>query len=108
MPLLEESEMTSINTGEEDQVPILNHTASCLHSRHNLVRCSCEDVQFDELEDFPLTSYPNHDVETYAHIHCHEGKPFFSNKRAMRKLLMASIVCLLLVVGEVVGKFQIS
>ena len=98
--------MTSVNTGEEDRLPILNHRTPCLHSS-NLVLCTCDDLPPDDSEHSPLISYQNHTVGSdryLTEIHCHEAKPIYSNARARRKLLIASIVCLLFVVAEVVGK----
>ena len=102
--------MLNINNAEEDRAPILNHKAPCLHSS-NLVRCTCDDVPDDESENSPLISLQNHSIgnDTYlTDIHCHEAKPIYSNAKARRKLLIASILCLLFVVAEVVGKLSFS
>ena len=96
--------MTSINTDEEDTFPVLNRRSPCVHSS-SLVRCAC-DEDFDD-EDSPLISYQNHSdgSDNYlTDIHCHEAKPIYSNAKARRKLVVASFVCLLFVIAEVVGK----
>lgn len=96
--------MTSINTDEEDTFPVLNRRSPCVHSG-SLVRCAC-DEDFDD-EDSPLISYQNHSdgSDNYlTDIHCHEAKPIYSNAKARRKLVIASFVCLLFVIAEVVGK----
>ena len=101
-----QTRMTSINVAEEDEEPILNQGTPCLHSS-NLVRCTCDDAPLDDAENSPLISYQNHSAGSdryLADIHCHEAKPIYSNARARRKLLIASIVCLLFVAAEVVGK----
>ncbi|CAH3182125.1 unnamed protein product [Porites evermanni] len=95
--------MTSINTDEEDTFPVLNRRSPCVHSS-SLVRCDC-DEDFDD-EDSPLISYQNHSdgSDNYlTDIHCHEAKPIYSNAKARRKLVVASFVCLLFVIAEVVG-----
>ena len=100
--------MTSVNTAEVDRIPILNHTTPCLHSS-NLVRCTCDNAPYDESENSPLISYQNHSTGSDRYltdIHCHEAKPIYSNARARRKLVIASIVCLLFVIAEVVGKID--
>lgn len=98
-------EMSSVNTVDEDCVPILNHRTPCQH-RSKFVRCTCEDPPFDDdVENSPLITYQSHSGESYlTDIHCHEAKPIHSNAKARRKLLIASIVCLLFVIAEVVGK----
>lgn len=73
----------------------------------------------DELEDYdfaeedPLISYQNYNnhlsrtmsTDTYTEDnHCHEAKPIHSSKRARRKLTIASVVCLIFVIAEVIGK----
>ena len=103
-----QTKMASMNTVEEDEVPILDHRTPCLHSS-NLVRCTCDDAPRDDSENSPLISSQNHNHSAgsdryLTDIHCHEAKPIYSNARARRKLLIASIVCLLFVVAEVVGK----
>ena len=99
--------MTSINTDEEDTFPVLNRRSPCVHSS-SLVRCACDETPcFDDEEDSPLISYQNHSdgSDNYlTDIHCHEAKPIYSNAKARRKLVIASFVCLLFVVAEVVGK----
>lgn len=95
--------MTSINTDEEDTFPVLNRRSPCVHSS-SLVRCAC-DEDFDD-EDSPLISYQNNSdgSDNYlTDIHCHEAKPIYSNAKARRKLVVASFVCLLFVIAEVVG-----
>lgn len=104
--------MTSINVHDEDErSTILNHKQGCKKS-NCLVTCTCggEASLYDESENAPLISYQNYsegaDVSYLTDIHCHEAKPIYSNARARRKLLVASVVCLLFVVAEVIGKFK--
>lgn len=102
------TKMSSVNTVEEDEVPILNHRTPCLQSS-NLALCTCDDAPPDGSENSPLISSQNHNHNAgsdryLTDIHCHEAKPIYSNARARRKLLIASIVCLLFVAAEVVGK----
>ncbi|KAJ7390026.1 hypothetical protein OS493_027550 [Desmophyllum pertusum] len=101
--------MTSINVHDEDErSTILNHKQGCKKS-NCLVTCTCggEASLYDESENAPLISYQNYsegaDVSYLTDIHCHEAKPIYSNARARRKLLVASVVCLLFVVAEVIG-----
>ena len=93
-----------MNTIDEDCVPILNHGKPCHHTSR-LVRCTCDDAPTDDSENCPLVTYQSQSGDNYlTDIHCHEAKPIYSNARARRKLLIASIVCLLFVIAEVVGK----
>lgn len=99
--------MTSINVHEDDRVPVFNHTPNCLQSE-GLARCTCDDSPvYDSAENSPLVSYHNYsegvDVSYLTDIHCHESKPIYSNARARKKLVVASAVCLLFVIAEVIG-----
>ena len=38
-------------------------------------------------------------------IHCHDLRPVSSNKKAWKKLIIASTLCFIFAVGEVVGKY---
>lgn len=38
-------------------------------------------------------------------IHCHDLRPVTSNKKAWRKLVIASTLCFIFAIGEVVGKY---
>ena len=102
--------MTSINTVEEDKAPFITHRTQCSNSNDVIDSiCDTDDLHDNssELENAPLITYQSHSngVDSYlTDIHCHESKPIYSNARARRKLLIASIVCLLFVVAEVVGK----
>lgn len=101
--------MTSINTVEEDKAPFITHRTQCSNSNDVIDSiCDTDDLHDNssELENAPLITYQSHSngVDSYlTDIHCHESKPIYSNARARRKLLIASIVCLLFVVAEVVG-----
>ncbi|XP_068746093.1 proton-coupled zinc antiporter SLC30A2-like isoform X1 [Montipora capricornis] len=101
--------MTSINTVEEDKAPFINHRTQGSNSNGVIDSiCDTDDLHDNssELENAPLITYQSHSngVDSYlTDIHCHESKPIYSNARARRKLLIASIVCLLFVVAEVVG-----
>lgn len=101
--------MTSINVHEDDRVPVFNHTPNCLQSE-GLARCTCDDSPvYDSAENSPLVSYHNYsegvDVSYLTDIHCHESKPIYSNARARKKLVVASAVCLLFVIAEVIGEY---
>ena len=77
-----------------------------------------EDEDFIEIE--PLISYQSYNSRSHlsrsastdssymTNNHCHEAKPIHSNKRARRKLTIASVVCLLFVVAEVIGKCKMK
>lgn len=109
----ENQEMTSINVVDEDERSLLfNHKPGCLRS-NTLAVCTCDDVPYaayDSSEHRPLISYQNQsegaDARYLTDIHCHEAKPIYSNARARRKLLIASVVCLFFVIAEVVGKYS--
>lgn len=81
----------------------------CSRGVCNGSECLCGNG-FEDDEDFteeaPLISYqsgPNNDTY-YTDVHCHEFRPVFTNKRARRKLTIASVVCLFFVIAEVIGK----
>lgn len=97
----------NINVHEDDRSAVFNHAPDCLRSK-GLPRCTCDDLPiFDCAEESPLITYQNYsegpDVSYLTDIHCHESKPIHSNARARKKLVVASVVCLLFVIAEVVG-----
>lgn len=102
--------MTSINVAEDDRL-VYHHKPDCFTRSNSLAKCTCDDAPlfFDSAEHSPLISYQNYsegtDVKYLTDIHCHETKPIYSNARAKRKLVVASVVCLLFVIAEVVGKY---
>ena len=104
--------MTSINVAEDDQL-VYHHKPDCFQrtNSNSLAKCTCDDAPlfYDSAEHSPLISYQNHsegvDVKYLTDIHCHEAKPIFSNARAKRKLMIASVVCLLFVIAEAIGKY---
>lgn len=100
--------MTSINVAEDDRL-VYHHKPDCFKRSNSLAKCTCDDAPlfYDSAEHSPLISYQNFsegaDVKYLTDIHCHETKPIYSNARAKRKLVVASVVCLLFVIAEVVG-----
>ena len=102
--------MTSINVAEDDRL-VWHHKPDCFQRSNTLAQCTCDDAPlfYDSSEQAPLISFQNHsegvDVKYLTDIHCHEAKPIFSNARAKRKLVIASAVCLLFVIAEVIGKY---
>lgn len=103
--------MTSINVADDERLPVFNHKPHCLNGNSNsLALCTCDEVPYDDSsEHSPLISFQNcsegeSDVGYLTDIHCHEAKPIYSNARARRKLLIASVLCLFFVIAEVVGK----
>ena len=95
----------SDHSDEVQHATILNSGDYCQQSRC-AVRCICSDSSLCDGENSPLISYQSHgDSDNYlTDIHCHEARPIYSNRRAKRKLTIASVVCLLFVVAEVVGE----
>lgn len=83
----------------------------CLNP-NGIINYSCESDELHiqsstELEDDPLITFQNQNPGTDGYltdIHCHESKPIYSNARARKKLVIASIVCFIFVIAEVVGK----
>lgn len=102
--------MTSINVAEGDRV-VYHHKPDCFKKSNSLAKCTCDDAPlfYDGSEQSPLISFQNHcegeEVKYLTDIHCHEAKPIYSNARAKRKLVVASVVCLLFVIAEVIGKY---
>ena len=102
--------MTSINVAEDDRL-VCHHQPDCCEKSDSLARCTCDDAPlfYDSSEQSPLICYQNHsegvDVKYLTDIHCHEAKPIYQNARAKRKLVVASVVCLLFVIAEVIGKY---
>ncbi|XP_074622933.1 proton-coupled zinc antiporter SLC30A2-like isoform X1 [Acropora palmata] len=104
--------MNSIRTVSKDSVPTGSQRMACLRS-NGIINYSCDTDELHislqsstELEDDPLITFQNQSTGGDGYrtdIHCHESKPIYSNARARRKLMIASIVCLLFVVAEFVG-----
>ena len=105
-------DMTSINVAEDDRL-VCHHKPDCFIRSNSLAKCTCDDAPlfFDSAEHSPLISCQNYsegtDAKYLTDIHCHEAKPIHSNARAKRKLVVASVVCLLFVIAEVIGKYFI-
>lgn len=103
--------MNGTRTVNEDSVPTGSHRTPCLRSS-GIINYSCDTDELHiqsstELEDDPLITFQNQSTGGDGYltdIHCHESKPIYSNARARRKLMIASIVCLLFVIAEFVGK----
>lgn len=100
--------MTSINVDVDDLSPVFNHKPHCSKS-NSLAVCTCDDIPYDSSEHAPLISYQNYsegaDARYLTDIHCHEAKPIYSNAKARRKLMIASVVCLFFVIAEVIGEY---
>lgn len=102
--------MTSINVAEDDRL-VCHHKPDCFKRSNSLATCTCDDglLLYDSSEHSPLIAYQNYsegaDAKYLTDIHCHETKPMYSNARAKRKLVVASVVCLLFVIAEVIGKY---
>ncbi|XP_020611500.1 zinc transporter 2-like [Orbicella faveolata] len=100
--------MTSINVAEDDRL-VCHHKPDCFKRSNSLATCTCDDglLLYDSSEHSPLIAYQNYsegaDAKYLTDIHCHETKPMYSNARAKRKLVVASVVCLLFVIAEVIG-----
>ncbi|XP_015761455.1 PREDICTED: zinc transporter 2-like [Acropora digitifera] len=104
--------MSSIRTVSKDSVPTGSQRMACLRS-NGIINYACDTDELHislqsstELEDDPLMTFQNQSTRGDGYrtdIHCHESKPIYSNARARRKLMIASIVCLLFVVAEFVG-----
>lgn len=98
----------SINVDVDERLPVFNHKPNCLKS-NSLARCTCDDIPYDDSEHSPLIAYQNYsegaDVRYLTDIHCHEAKPIYSNAKARRKLMIASVVCLFFVIAEVIGEY---
>lgn len=106
-----ETEMYSINVHEDERTPVFTHTPDCLRS-NGLPTCTCDELPIlVTAEHSPLIAYQNYsegaDVSYLTDIHCHESKPIYSNARARKKLVVASVVCLLFVIAEVVGEYYL-
>lgn len=104
-----ETEMLSINVHEDERTPVFTHAPDCLRS-NGLPTCTCDELPIlVTAEHSPLIAYQNYsegaDVSYLTDIHCHESKPIYSNARARKKLVIASVVCLLFVIAEVVGEY---
>ena len=103
--------MTSINVAEDDRL-VYHHNPDCSTRSNSFAKCTCDDAPlfYDSAEHSPLITYQNYsegvDVKYLTDIHCHETKPIYSNARAKRKLVVASVVCLLFVIAEAVGKYS--
>lgn len=96
---------------DDDERPIHSfpsiNTSNCPRNECRGPVCECENFNIDVIEQAPLISFQSDTPNTtyFTDVHCHGFRPIFSNKNARRKLTIASIVCLIFVVAEVVGKY---
>ena len=103
--------MNGRRTVNEEFVLTRSPKTPCLNP-NGIINYSCDSDELHiqssmELEDDPLITFQNQSTGSDGYrtdIHCHESKPIYSNARARRKLVIASIVCFLFVIAEVVGK----
>ena len=61
-------------------------------------------IQLQDIGESMNVNSINSPDNVSAIIHCHDLRPVTSNKKAWKKLIIASTLCLLFAVGEVVGK----
>ncbi|XP_069673907.1 proton-coupled zinc antiporter SLC30A2-like isoform X2 [Periplaneta americana] len=94
-------------TGESGQSPI-QHVIYCIHGKPN----GCCVLSDTDLIDRPLplngstTSMNKRKDSLTATIvgeHCHQLRPSTVDKKARRKLIVASVLCVVFMIGEIIG-----
>jgi len=78
----------------------------CIHGNKWGVATCCEDLDGQiQAEDEPMLKNQNvgEDFGSNNSLHCHQNRQEGIDKKARRKLITASIICLLFMLGEIVG-----
>ena len=105
--VIEENEMGEVKA--PPCVSFTNATESFDGQLHGSVQSGTGSLMEDiDCEIAPLVPYRNRGESEngyFTDTHCHESKPIYSNRRARRKLTIASVVCLVFVVAEVIGEY---
>ncbi|KAK3731840.1 hypothetical protein QZH41_020201 [Actinostola sp. cb2023] len=101
--------MENLETEHERSGPVFPAN-DCARGVCNGSVCLCGngfDENEEDCEEAPLISYQaGSQNDTYfTDVHCHEFRPVFTNRNARRKLTIASIVCLIFVIAEVIGGY---
>ncbi|GFG39249.1 hypothetical protein Cfor_00725 [Coptotermes formosanus] len=90
--------------------PAIQHVIYCIHGKPN----GCCVLSDPELIDRPLngsiTSQQCRDSLTATIVgeHCHQLVPITVDRRARRKLIIASVLCVFFMIGEVIGGYLSS
>lgn len=77
----------------------------CIHGNKWGVATCCEDLEgHNESENEPMLGYRNEEKSgSNSSLHCHQNRAEGIDKKARRKLIYASVLCVLFMIGEVVG-----
>lgn len=90
--------------------PAIQHVIYCIHGKPS----GCCVLSDSDLIDRPLigsiTSHHRRDSLTATIVgeHCHQLMPITVDRKAQRKLIIASILCVFFMIGEVVGGYLSS
>jgi len=76
----------------------------CIHGNKWGVANCCEELEeHTESEHEPMLGYESDRKLSPDTLHCHKSREEGIDKRARRKLILASVLCLVFMIGEVVG-----
>jgi len=79
----------------------------CIHGNKWGVATCCEDLEDQTVsENEPMLGYQNNEkFGSGDSLHCHQSRTDGIDKKARNKLIYASILCVLFMIGEIIGGF---
>ncbi|CAG9855260.1 unnamed protein product [Phyllotreta striolata] len=96
----------SITRHRENSVSSLRGIVYCVHGKPSAGCCTVLEGEVLELEgDSAINPKANADTTELINKHCHQNQAAGIDKRARRKLIIASVLCVVFMIAEIIGGY---
>ncbi|CAH1103057.1 unnamed protein product [Psylliodes chrysocephalus] len=96
----------SIGRNMDNSVSSSRGIVYCVHGKPSAGCCTVLEGELLEMEgESTINTKENVDTANLINKHCHQNQAAGIDKSARRKLIMASILCVIFMVGEVIGGY---